>query len=168
MARNNESGYTLSSPSEANAQVLYESLEQYNAKQKRRKRPSIILAALLVLFLSSAGGISLAVVLMVKVVEIEAACLSRDLILFAASLTLLYICLHVKGARKDYKREGPGPPQIYGHYLHASALLVARLGIGTWIAALVATAIMIARAIPFQGISGKVPILNLLICTGAL
>ncbi|KAI3321684.1 hypothetical protein HD806DRAFT_523659 [Xylariaceae sp. AK1471] len=168
MACDNESRHTSSSPSEAHAQLLYRSLEQYNDEQKRRRRPSVILAALLVLFLSSAGGISLAVVLMVKVVEIEAACLSRDLILFAASISLLYICLHIRGARKDYKREGQGPPQVYGHYLHASALVVARLGIGTWIAALVATAIMIARAIPFKGLSGKVPFLNLLICTGAI
>ncbi|KAI8630226.1 hypothetical protein F5Y19DRAFT_58035 [Xylariaceae sp. FL1651] len=169
MASDNEAGYASSSPSEAHAQLLYKSLEQYNDEQKRRKRPTIVLAALSVLFLSSAGGIALAVVLMVKaVVNIEAACLSRDLILFSAAVALLYICLHIKGARKDYHREGPGPPQIYGHYLHASALLVARLGIGAWIAALVATAVLIAKAIPFESFAGKVPFLNLVICIGAI
>jgi hypothetical protein len=168
MACDNESGCASPSPSKAHAQLLYQSLEQYNEEQKRRRRPSVILAALLILFLSSAGGIALAIVLMVDVVEIEASCLSRDLILFAASMSLLYICLHVRGARKDYKREEPGPPQIYGHYLHASALVVARLCVGTWVAALIATAIMIARAIPFEGLSGKVPFLNLLICIGAM
>ncbi|KAI0874563.1 hypothetical protein GGS24DRAFT_458663 [Hypoxylon argillaceum] len=105
---------------------------------------------------------------MAKVVEMEAACLSRDIILFAAIISLLYICLHIRGARKNYKREGPGPPQIYGHYLHASALLFARLGIVIWIAALVATAIMMARAIPFQGFLAKVPALNLVLCIGAI
>ena len=58
-----------------------------------------------------------------------------------------------------------------------SALLVARLAIIVWIAALIATAVMIARAgpIPFRyadgskkGFVGAVPVLNLLICIGAM
>lgn len=163
-----ESRSTSASSSEAHAQLLYESLEQYNREQKKRKRPSIILGSLLVLFLSSAGGITLAFVLMAKVVEVGVACLSRDLILFAGIMSLLYICLHIKGARRDYTREGRGPPQLYGHYLHASALLFARLGIIVWIAALVATAILIARSVPLEGFAGKVPILNLLLCIGAM
>ncbi|KAJ8123895.1 hypothetical protein O1611_g9485 [Lasiodiplodia mahajangana] len=167
MAHDNESRSAPTSSSEAHAQLLYESLEQYN-EGRRRRRPSVILGALIVLFLSSAGGIILAIVLMAKVVATEAVCLSRDLLLFAGIMSLLYICLHIRGARKNYKREGPGPPQIYGNYLHASALLVARLGIVVWITALVATAIMIARAIPLEGFLSKVPILNLLICIGAI
>ncbi|KAI0108574.1 hypothetical protein GGR51DRAFT_570346 [Nemania sp. FL0031] len=167
MAYDNESRSGSTSSSEAHAQLLYESLEQYNQGRKRR-RPSVILGALIVLFLSSACGIILAIVLMAKVAATEAVCLSRDLLLFAGVMSLLYICLHIRGARKNYKRVGPGPPQIYGNYLHASALLVARLGIVVWITALVATAIMIARAIPLEGFLGKVPILNLLICIGAL
>lgn len=163
-----ESRSTSASSSEAHARLLYESLENYNREQKRRRRPSVILGALLVLFFSSACGITLAFVLMAKVVEVEAACLSRDLILFAGIMSLIYLCLHIRGARRDYTREGPGPPQIYGHYLHASALLFARLGIIVWIAALVATAILIARSTPLEGFAGKVPILNLLLCIGAM
>ncbi|KAI1761409.1 hypothetical protein GGR53DRAFT_27363 [Hypoxylon sp. FL1150] len=150
------------------AQLLYSSLEQYNREQKRARRPSVLLAALIFLFLSSAGGISLAVVLMLQPVEIQAACIARDLILFAASLALLYICLHIRGARKDYRRRGPGPPQIYGEYLHASALIVERLGIAVWVAALVATAVMIAKAVPLRGLAGVTPYLNLAICIGAI
>ena len=105
---------------------------------------------------------------MAKVKEIEAACFARDFILFAGILSQLYICLHICGARRDYKREGLGPPQMYGQYLHASAMLVARLGIVTWIAALAATAIMIARSIPLAGFAGKVPFLDLLLCVGAM
>ena len=69
------------------------------------------------------------------------------------------------------------PPHLRGNYLHASALLVARLAIVIWIAALIATAVMIARAgsVPFRyadgtkkGFVGAVPILNLLICMGAM
>ena len=69
------------------------------------------------------------------------------------------------------------PPHLRGNYLHASALLVARLAIVVWIAALIATVVMIARAgpIPFRyadgtkkGFVGAVPVLNLLICTGAM
>ncbi|KAI1776262.1 hypothetical protein F4818DRAFT_375182 [Hypoxylon cercidicola] len=150
------------------AQLLYRSLEQYNNEQKRTKRPSVLLGALIFLFLSSAGGIALAVVLMLQPVEIQAACIARDLTLFAASLALLYICLHIRGARKDYTRKGPGPPQIYGEYLHASALIVERLGIAVWVAALVATVVMIAKAIPLGGLAGMTPYLNLAICTIAI
>ncbi|KAH9883477.1 hypothetical protein F4778DRAFT_659776 [Xylariomycetidae sp. FL2044] len=170
------------SPLDSEAHLLYTSLEQYNQEQKRRRHPSIILAALLCLFLSSAGGIALAVILVLEPAEVQAACLARDLILVAAGIALLYIILHIRGARKDYTRmvshrgwQGgmkanpmAGPPQIYGNYLHASALLVARLGIAVWIAALVATAVMIAKAVPFAGFPGKVPFLNLLICVGAI
>ncbi|KAI6081140.1 hypothetical protein F4821DRAFT_275208 [Hypoxylon rubiginosum] len=154
--------------SDNHAQLLYRSLEQYNREQKRTRRPSVLLGALIFLFLSSAGGISLAVVLMLQPVEIQAACIARDLILFAASLALLYICLHIRGARKDYRRRGPGPPQIYGEYLHASALIVERLGIAVWVAALVATAVMIAKAVPLGGLAGMTPYLNLAICIGAI
>ncbi|KAI0166932.1 hypothetical protein GGR52DRAFT_80914 [Hypoxylon sp. FL1284] len=150
------------------AQLLYRSLEQYNREQKRTRRPSVLLGALISLFLSSAGGISLAVILMLQPVEIQAACIARDLILFAASLTLLYICLHIRGARKDYRRRGPGPPQIYGEYLHASALIVERLGIVVWVAALVATVVMIIKAVPLPGFAGITPYLNLATCIGAI
>ncbi|KAI1421355.1 hypothetical protein F5Y12DRAFT_34666 [Xylaria sp. FL1777] len=168
MARGHESRPSSTTSSEAYARLLYNSLEKYNEAQRKRKRPSVILAALVFLFLSSAGGIALAIVLMAKVTEIEAACISRDFILFAGIMSLLYICLHIYGARRDYKRGGPRPPQMYGQYLHASAVLVARLGIVTWIAALVATVIMVARAIPLEGFSAKVPFLDLLLCVGAI
>ncbi|KAI1819622.1 hypothetical protein F4861DRAFT_124502 [Xylaria intraflava] len=154
--------------SEAQAQ-LYTSLEQYNSELRRRKLPSIILAALIVLFLTSATSIPLAVALMVKAAEIEKAIsLPRDLVFFSGILSLLYICLHIRGARKDYRREGMGPPQQYGHYLHASALLVARIGIVTWIAALVATAVLMAKTVRFHGLSGRVSVVNLMLCTSAI
>ncbi|RWA04366.1 hypothetical protein EKO27_g10738 [Xylaria grammica] len=168
MARESGSRPASTTSSEAHARLLYDSLEKYNEEQRKRKRPSVILVALIVLFLSSAGGITLAIVLMAKTIEIEAVCFSRDFILFAGVMSLLYIGLHICAARRDYKRGGPGPPQMYGQYLHASALLVARLSIVIWIGALVATAVMIARAIPLEGFSGKVPFLDLLLCVGAI
>ncbi|KAI1361931.1 hypothetical protein F5Y08DRAFT_287553 [Xylaria arbuscula] len=157
----------LSSAS-SEAQLLYHTTEKANLARHKKNRPGVILVALIVLFLSSAGGISLAIVLMAKVQEIEMACFARDFILFAGILSQLYIGLHVFAARREYKREGVGPPQMYGQYLHASAMLVARLAIVTWIAALVATAIMIARSIPLAGFAGKVPFLDLLLCVGAI
>lgn len=150
------------------SELLYKSLDQYNKEQKKRKRPSIILGALILLFLASSGGIILAVVLMIQPVEIQAACIARDLILFAAAIALFYICIHIRGARKNFRRRGPGPPQIYGDYLHASALLVARLGIAVWVAALVATCVMIAKAAPLPGLAGTAPYLDLVICIGAM
>ncbi|KAK5627356.1 hypothetical protein RRF57_003071 [Xylaria bambusicola] len=168
MARKYQPRPLSSASSEAHAQLLYDTLEKYHETQQKRNTASVILVALIVLFLSSAGGISLAIVLMAKVKEIEAACIARDFILFAGLMSMLYIFLHICGARRDYKRQGLGPPQMYGQYLHASAMLVARLGIVIWIAALVATAIMIARSIPLAGFAGKVPFLDLLLCVGAI
>ncbi|KAI1376555.1 hypothetical protein F4677DRAFT_81451 [Hypoxylon crocopeplum] len=168
MARKNNNEGRASSVGDNHAQLLYQSLEQYNKEQKRTKRPSVLLVALIFLFLSSAGGIALAIVLILQPVEIQAACIARDLILFASGMALFYICLHIRGAGKDYRRSGPGPPQIYGDYLLASALLVARLGIAVWIAALVATAVMIAKAVPTGGLAGTAPYLNLVICIGAI
>ncbi|KAI1342707.1 hypothetical protein F5Y15DRAFT_313115 [Xylariaceae sp. FL0016] len=161
-------GYPGSTAEANHARLLYESLEQYNREQKKRKRPSIILACLLCLFLSSGGGLALAILLLLQPVDIQVTCLSRDLILFAASMSLLYIVLHVRGARRDYRTAGPGPPQIYGNYLHASALLLARISIAVWLAALIATAIMISKAVPFEGWVGKLPFLDMVICLGAI
>ncbi|KAI0119583.1 hypothetical protein F4814DRAFT_412534 [Daldinia grandis] len=168
MALKNKDEEQASSASDNHTELLYKSLEQYNQDQKQRKRPSFVLAALILLFLSSAGGLSLAVVLMLQPAEVKFTCISRDLVLFASAIALLYICLHIRGARRNYKRTGPGPPQIYGHYLHASALLIARLAIALWIAALVATAVMVAKPVSSDGLAKTAPYLNLLICIVAL
>ncbi|KAI1505703.1 hypothetical protein F5X99DRAFT_428795 [Biscogniauxia marginata] len=168
MAQRDNEKYAASASGDDHAQLLYKSLEDYNKDQKKRRRPSVILAALLCLFLSASGGIALAVVLLIQPIGIEAACLPRDLILFGSCMSLLYIGLHIRGARKDYIRNGPAPPQNYGNYLHASALLISRLSIAVWIAALVATAVIISKSLPFDGFGGKVPFLDLLICIGAI
>ncbi|KAI1312947.1 hypothetical protein F5Y03DRAFT_381610 [Xylaria venustula] len=165
MARQNASSTTSS---EAHARLLYDSLEKYEESRRKNKRASFILAALISLLMSSVGGIALAIVLMVRVVAVEAICFSRDFMLFAGIMSLLYISLHIFAARKDYRRDGHGPPQLYGQYLHGSAVLVARLGIVTWIGTLGATVVMIARGVPLEGFSARVPFLNLLLCVGAI
>ncbi|KAI5924193.1 hypothetical protein F4810DRAFT_709911 [Camillea tinctor] len=168
MAPGDPEKYQASVAGDTHAKLLYDSLEQYNQDQKKRRRPSVILAALICLFLSASGGLVLAIELLAHPIKIEATCLPRDLILFASCMSLLYTGLHIRGARKDYVRNGPAPPQNYGNYLHASALLIARLSIAVWIAGLVATAVVISKALPFEGFGGKVPFLDLLICIGAL
>lgn len=168
MALKNKDEEQASSFSDNHAELIYKSLEQYNQDQKQKKRPSFVLAALIFLFISSAGGLSLAIVLMLQPTEVKFTCISRDLVLFASAIALLYICLHIRGARKNYKRIGPGPPQIYGHYLHASALVIARLAIAIWIAALVATAVMVAKPVPSDGLARTAPYLNLVICIIAM
>ncbi|KAK9416029.1 hypothetical protein SUNI508_09802 [Seiridium unicorne] len=158
---------SLSSDDEE-TRLVYGSVEKFGYEQKRRKRPSIILATLCILFIASGGGIALAVILILDPVEVQGACLSRDLVLYAALLSLLYIGLHIRAASRDYIKTQPGPPHIYDNYLHASAILIARLSIFVWVCALIATAVMVATAFPLGGLAGKLPILNLLICIGAL
>ncbi|KAI1138608.1 hypothetical protein F5Y05DRAFT_44860 [Hypoxylon sp. FL0543] len=167
MAWKNGDEEQASSVGDNHAQLLYHSLEQYNQEQKRRRRPSILLGALISLFLSSVGGLTLAIILLLQPLEIQSGCIARDLTLFASSIALVYVCLHIRGARKDYRRRGPGPPQIYGDYLHASALMVARFGIAVWVAALVATSVMIAKAAPLEDFAKTAPYLQLVICIGA-
>ncbi|RYO85651.1 hypothetical protein DL764_009134 [Monosporascus ibericus] len=138
------------------------------------------------------------------------ACLARDLLLFASLLALLYLALHVRGAlRRNHRRGGSdvgsgrkqgqegrggrisstvmrrgagGPPHMmHGDFLHAGALLVSRLAIGVWVAALAATAVLIARAgrgagvegdggqgMLGAGVVGAAPVLDLLVCIFAI
>ncbi|KAI0599193.1 hypothetical protein F4775DRAFT_600311 [Biscogniauxia sp. FL1348] len=168
MAPGDPEKYQTSLTGDTHAKLLYNSLEQYSKEQKKTRRPSVILAALICLFLSAAGGLALAIVLIIHPINVEATCLPRDLILFASCMSLLYTGLHIRGARKDYVRNGPAPPQSYGNYLHASALLISRLSIAVWIAALIATAVVISKALHLEGFAGRVPFLDLLICIGAI
>ncbi|RYP69286.1 hypothetical protein DL769_005307 [Monosporascus sp. CRB-8-3] len=217
--------------SSSSGHLLYTSLEHFNASRRRRRRPSIILGALLVLFLASGSGVALAVVLMLQhdepfptdtantTTEVQTrhiACLARDLVLFASLLALLYIALHVRGAlrRNHHDHHGPypissgggsgrgseqgqegrssrsssgamrsgagGPPHtMRGDFLHAGALLVSRLAIGVWVAALATIAVLIARAgrgvegdggrgMLGAGVVGAAPVLELLVCIFAL
>ncbi|KAJ1329793.1 hypothetical protein MN608_06529 [Microdochium nivale] len=149
-------------------QKLHESLEQFEKKQRPPRRPSLVLAAVISLFCASAFGIILAGVTLARPVDVVAACIARDLILFASVMSWFYIGLHVRAAKREIYRLHPGPPQMHGEYLHATALLVARLAICTWAAALIAVSAMVAMAPPARGMEGAVPYLNLMICIGAL
>ncbi|KXJ93434.1 hypothetical protein Micbo1qcDRAFT_203511 [Microdochium bolleyi] len=150
------------------AQKLHESLEQYEKEQQPPKRPKLVLAAVISLFCASAFGIILAGVTLARPVDITAACIARDLILFASVISWFYIGLHIRAARRDVYRLHPGPPQLHGEYLHATALLVARLAICIWVAALIAVSAMVAMAAPARGMEGAMPYLSLMICIGAL
>lgn len=149
--------------------LLFNSLQLHglHEAQKQKRRSTVILAALCILLTSSVGGISLAAVLMVYPVESQA-CVSRDLVLFAACFSILYIGVHIRGAVKNCTKTQPGPPQLYGNDLHATAIVVERLSIVVWVAALIATAVMMADVGRFTGFAAKVPYLNLVICIGAL
>ncbi|KAH6652117.1 hypothetical protein BKA67DRAFT_573066 [Truncatella angustata] len=168
MTNDTDKDQALATSDNAEALLVYSSSEQFNHEQKRRKRPSVVLGALCVLFLSSGSGIALAMLLVLDPVEVQGACLSRDFILQAALLSLLYIALHIRVALRDYTRTQPGPPHMHRNYLHTTALLVARLSISVWACALIATSVMISRALPLEGLASKVPVLNLLLCIGAL
>ncbi|RYP03611.1 hypothetical protein DL765_010438 [Monosporascus sp. GIB2] len=212
----------------SSGRLLYTSLEHFNASRRRRRRPSIILGALVVLFLASGSGVALAVALMLQddassptssaassantqaqTQTRHISCLARDLVLFASLLALLYLALRVRGAlrRNNHRRSsyisngseqvqgheggsssrgrvmtgGPGGPPhtMRGDFLHAGALLVSRLAIGVWVAALATTAVLIARAgrgmegdggrgMLGAGVVGAAPVLELLVCIFAI
>jgi len=147
---------------------LQESLEQIEKDRRLPRRPTLILAAILSLFGSSTFGIILAGITLARPVDVVAACISRDLILFASVVSYFYIGLHIRAARREVYRLHPGPPQLHGEYLHATALLVSRLSICIWISALIAVSAMVAMSAPARGMEGAVPYLNLMICIGAV
>lgn len=256
---NNNNNHPQSSTSSSSSSS---SSKNKNSKRRswnlfRRPSPSLVLGALLCLFLASGGGIALAVVLIVQQSggvgagigagtgrregegegeEDPLSCLARDLVLFAGTMTTLYVALHVRGARRKVycyptrsgcirsidiansgsksnssgsgggskRNSGDGgggssgasngslatsttattaarlPPHIRGNYLHASALIVARLSIVVWVAALVLSAVVISRtraaadSSEFDGGGGAgrkvgpVQVLGLLVCIAAL
>ncbi|KAK8062333.1 hypothetical protein PG997_014430 [Apiospora hydei] len=158
-------------------QRLDASLEEFSQQSKkagkgRKKRPFFMLVAVLLLFLVSGGGVAIAVLSFVKPVEAEGFRLARDLVLVASGMSLLYTIIHVRGGFSNYVNDAPHiPPHFRGEYVHASALIVARLGIPVWIAASVATAILISKSKQPLGISGNqipYPLLDLIICVVAL
>lgn len=169
-ARGEQDQASVCSTGDDTSRMAYVASGQLSPAERRRKLPRVMLAVLCVLLLSSAGGIALAIVLIFEPGEAQGTCLSRDLILYAALLSLLYMTLHIRAALRDHAKRQRGPPHVYGDYLHASALVVARLSIVAWTCALIATAAMIAKppSPPLQGLAGKSPILNLLVCIGAL
>ncbi|KAK8112676.1 hypothetical protein PG984_013202 [Apiospora sp. TS-2023a] len=151
------------------------SLEEFSQQKKatgRRKRPFFMLIAVIFLFLVSGGGVALSVLLFINPVEAEYINLARILVLVASGMSLLYTAIHVRGAFSNYVNDAPHiPPHFRGEYVHASALIVARLGIPTWIAAAVATALLISKSEHPLGIFGKqipYPLLFLIACVVAL
>ncbi|KAK8079132.1 adenosylmethionine decarboxylase [Apiospora phragmitis] len=157
-------------------QRLNASLEEFSQQKEkaagRRKRPIFMLVAVLVMFLVSGGGVALAVLHFVNPIEAEGIRLACDLVLVASGMSLLYTAIHVRGAFSNYVNDAPHiPPHFRGEYVHASALIVARLGIPVWIAAAVATALLISKSEHPLGIFGNqipYPLIDLIICVVAL
>ncbi|EMR69352.1 hypothetical protein UCREL1_3627 [Eutypa lata UCREL1] len=235
---NNNNNHPQSSTSSSSSSS---SSKNKNSKRRswnlfRRPSPSLVLGALLCLFLASGGGIALAVVLIVQQSggvgagigagtgrregegeEDPLSCLARDLVLFAGAMTTLSGCVRSidianSGSKSNSSGSGGGskrnsgdggggssgasngslatsttattaarlPPHIRGNYLHASALIVARLSIVVWVAALVLSAVVISRtraaadSSEFDGGGGAgrkvgpVQVLGLLVCIAAL
>ncbi|KAK3937762.1 hypothetical protein QBC46DRAFT_356413 [Diplogelasinospora grovesii] len=144
------------------------------AKERRKFRvyASISLLFVIILFLSSGTGIALSVIVIVFKPPSPGGNLSlpsRTLLFAASCMSLLYVLFHVLAARKPYHK-GHGPPQSYGQYVVALALLLARLGIPIWIASVVLAAI-IAAGLGLnvaRGLVGNIPWLNLLVSVSAL
>lgn len=139
-----------------------------DGERKRRKRPTIILTALCILLLSSGIGLTITVLLMLKPVTSQTASLSRDLIFFSALLSLLYAGLHIHAAMRDYRWTASGPPFLRGNYLHAGALLSARLAIILWIISLIATVVSLVKDSSTENFADKLPFVNLLVCLIAM
>ena len=139
--------------------------------RKARRFPFLSFLSVLLVFLSSGSGIALFAVISALNLESPGDFASRILLLVASCMSIVYVCLHLLASRKTYvKNHGSRSPQIYGHYVVALALLLARLTLPVWIAAVVTTAVVAANTgmDTSRGISGNVPWLNLLASVSAL
>lgn len=149
--------------------LLYNSLEDLKQQRKNGKQPTVVLGSLCALFLLSAGGIALAVLMNLNPLQVQGVSAERNLIICAASTTIFYVGLHVGGAARNYTRTRNGPPQLFRNYLHMGALVLARISILIWVAALVATVFILPGSLAFVHLlSGKLPLLNALVCTAVM
>lgn len=152
--------------------IIADVTESSQSRQpKPRRFPFLSLLSLLLVLLSSGSGIALFVVIALLKLKSPGDFASRILVLVASCMSIIYVVLHLIASRKTYiKNHGSRSPQIYGHYVVALALLLARLSLPVWIAAVVTTAVIAAKTglDASRGIQGNVPWLNLLASVSAL
>ncbi|OAA64709.1 hypothetical protein SPI_03356 [Niveomyces insectorum RCEF 264] len=122
------------------------------------RSPAVVLVALLVLFLAAAAGVAFSVLDVVLHLHEDARSNPSRLVVFAASIvSVTYVGLHGAAARTHFtsvsSRDGSSrlARWLYGGrsstVLVASALLLARLILVAWIAAVVLTSLLIAQVI---------------------
>jgi len=141
-------------------------------RRARRSRhlPAVALCALLGLFLSAASGAAFSALAVHFNLRIAGDLVSRLLVFISSVASLLYVVVHVWGARGRYTKTPHGPPWIYGNYVHAAALLLSRLGFALWIAAIVTTALLLSAIgiSPRAGLGEQSIYLNMVVCVVGL
>lgn len=151
--------------------IAHVTADSQNGRPKSRRYPFLSLLSVLLVLLSSGSGIALFIVIAVLKLESPGDFASRVLLLVASCMSIAYVALHLAASRKTYvKNHGSRSPQIYGHYVVALALLLARLSLPVWIAAIVTTAVIAAKTglDGSRGVQGNMPWLNLLASVSAL
>lgn len=142
-------------------------------EQAGRHRRAVMLAALCLLLLAAGSGLVLAILSFLRSDHDQSARLACRLVLAASAMSLIYIGFHLRGARSNRLRP-PGAPHFFGEYTLAGALMVSRLAIGIWFAALVATAVTMAStpkrltASPSIAFGISLPLLHLVVCLVAM
>lgn len=148
----------------------FEPEDQLKGVEKHGRLPSIALAALLTLFLSSGAGIAFSVVSLLYSLRVAGDLPSRLLVFSASVVGIIYVVIHIWASRTHYTVTQHGPPWLYGNNLHTCAILLSRLGLAGWIAAIVLTSLLTAEI----GISLAASLadqtiyLNIVICAVAL
>jgi hypothetical protein len=111
---------------------------------QRRNHPVLALLSVTLLFLASSFGVAVSVVVQQLGLQTDGDGAARLVLFIASCAGVLYVLLHLIAARRGTPRYY-GSPQIYGEYLYSLALLLLRLGIPVWIAAVVLTALRAAK-----------------------
>lgn len=157
---------------ESDPESLFSTSLQAKLKDVNRHRhvPTVAFFALVGQFLSSGTGIAFSVIVVLFSLRVDGDLISRILVFSASVVTLLYVLVHLRGSRTTYTVTQHGPPWLYGNHLHASALLLTRLGFAVWIAAIITTSMLVSKigisfsaSIPQQAIY-----LNLIVCAVGL
>ncbi|KAH8890078.1 hypothetical protein GQ53DRAFT_180094 [Thozetella sp. PMI_491] len=155
--------YSSSSDSETASTRAYK-LAPFARLRDHPKRSATILTHISLgglLFASVFGIILSGIVFSPITVLVEGECLGQSFVFFACILTLVYIGLHVASARQNYSILRS---QAFQHPLHSWTIIIVRLTLGTWAAALLAVAVGVAKAptrVPLLGLDLFVTTLGL-------
>jgi len=128
----------------ASPAALAARLRDARARRRHRHAPTVALVGLIGLFLASGTGVAFSVIAVHFDLRAAGDALSRVLVFAACAAGLLYLVVHVWGARTRYVATQHGPPWLYGNHLHAAALLLSRAGFGAWIAAIISTSLLVS------------------------
>lgn len=116
-------------------------------KRRRRACPVLALLGLLLHFLTTGCGVAICVIIVRFGLQVTTAgtldLVGRILVFVASCMGIFYVLMHACAAREKYIRSH-GNAHVFGFFTVAVAIIIMRLAVPVWIAAVVITALVAA------------------------